>query len=1024
MFLTDVSLKRPVFATVIFIALMALGVVSYSGLPVDQFPDVDTPVVSVTIVQNGAAPDQIESKITKKVEDAVGQISGVQHVTSTITEGVSNTAISFELEKPSAEAVQDVKDKLSNIRGNLPRDIMEPIVAKYDTNAAPILSLAVTGPMSNRELSQLVEDNIAKKLQTINGVGAVNTYGEEEREIHIKLDKEKMNSLNVTITELTNSLGSDNINISSGKISNDDTQVSLKTDATIKKADDFLNVIVTKRNGSEIKLKDIAEVEDGSKEIDSLSFYDGKEAIGIDIIKQSNSNTVQVAEDVKKEIENIKESLPSGTKVELVRDNSISIQDSVKDVQKTMLEGCILAVIVVFIFLKDIASTAISAIALPVSIVTTFAVMKVMKFSLNTVSLMGLSLAVGLLIDDAIVVIENIVRHLRMGKSVMEAAKEGTSEIGLAVMATTFAIVAVFLPIAMINGLIGKFLVQFGLTVAASVLVSLFVSFTLVPLLSSKHLKSEEKPIPVIGGFLEWFNKSFDKLSDYYSKLLKISLEHRIITIIIPIGLLIGSLLLATKLDVGFIAATDNAEIDIEASLDAGSALDSASKINKDMEKIIKKNSNVKFIYSTVKADKVNLLVKLSDKQDRKESVSDIAVKIREDLKAVPGIDLSVLTGGGMVPGKPVQIHIKGSDFTKLQEYALKAEKVMKNTLGAADVSLTYKAGKPEVKFEVDRDKAGDLGVSPIVVSNTLNTLFNGVVVSQYETEKDRYDVRMQLKEDDRKSFDSLQGIYVANSSGKMIPIDQVTKKVFTTSASTINRYDKEREIQLTANYVGVAQGAFNTAFNNKLKSEAPTPKGIKFVTGGTQDQMTESLGGLAKALVMGILFIFLVIAAQFESFIDPLAILLSLPLAIIGAILGLLIGHKELDMMSAIGVIMLMGLVTKNGILLIDFAKQNYSKGMDLKEALIEAGHTRLRPIVMTTLAMIFGTLPTAMASGSGSELRAPMGFAIIGGLITSTLLTLLFVPVVYTYLHDFKRRFGKKNKKKNDLCCDTVTS
>lgn len=1017
MFLSNVSLKRPVFITVIIIALLALGVVSYMGLPIDQLPNVDTPTVSVTITESGAAPDQIESKITKKVEDSVGQISGVQHISSTITEGVSTTSISFELEKSSAEAMQDVKDKLSSIRGNLPSDINEPVVTKYDSSASPIFSLAVTGPMSNSQLSQLVDDDIVKKLQTISGVGAVNTYGEQEREIHIKLDKEKMNSFNITISDLSNSLSSDNINMSSGKVSNDDTQVSLKTNASIKNVDDFLNILVAKRNGSEIRLKDIAEVEDGSKERESISFYNGKESIGIDILKQSNTNTVQVADAVKKEISNIEEGLPSGVKIEFVRDNSTSIRDSVKDVQKTIIEGCILAVIVVFIFLKDFASTAISAIAIPVSIITTFAVMKVMNFTLNTVSLMALSLAVGLLIDDGIVVIENIARHLRMGKSALQAAKDGTSEIGLAVMATTLSIVAVFLPIAMINGIIGRFLVQFGMTVAASVLVSLFVSFTLVPLLTSKHLKSEEKRIPIIGGFLEWFNKVFDKLASFYARLLKFSLNHRIITLIIPIALLVLSIGLATKLDVGFVATSDTAEIDVEATLDAGSTLDSASRIDKDMEGIINKNSNVRYIYSTVKSDKVNLLVKLSDKQKRKESVDQIVVKMRGDLKNVSGINLSVVAGGGMTSGKMAQYHIQGSDFTKLQEYALKAEKVMKNTPGAVDVDLSYKAGQPEVKLEVDRDKAADLGVSPTTISSTLSTLFNGTVITQYETDKDSYDVRMQLKEDDRKNFDSLQGIYVPSSNssnGSMVPIDQVTKKVFTTSASTINRYDKEREIQLTANYAGVAQGAFNTAFNNKLKSEAPIPSGITLSAGGTQDQMSQAMGGLATALLMGILFIFLVIAAQFESFIDPLAILLSLPLAIIGAILGLLIGHKELDMMSAIGVIMLMGLVTKNGILLIDFAKQNYSKGMNLKEALIEAGHTRLRPIMMTTLAMIFGMIPSAIASGSGSEQRAPMAFAVIGGLITSTLLTLLFVPVVYTYLHDLKVIFGKKGKKK----------
>ncbi|MBP2033589.1 hydrophobe/amphiphile efflux-1 (HAE1) family protein [Clostridium algifaecis] len=1012
MFLTNITLKRPVFITVIIIALLALGVVSYVGLPVDQLPDVDMPTVNVTITQSGASPDQIESKITKKVEDAVGQISGVQHVSSTITEGVSNTTISFELEKSSAEALQDVKDKVSNIRGNLPKDINEPTVSKYDSSASPIFSLAVTGKMSSSEMSQLVDDNIVKKLQTINGVGAVNTYGEQEREIHIKLDKEKMNSFNITVSELTNSLSSDNIDVSSGKISDGDTEIALKTNAVIKNVDDFLNILAATRNGSEVRLKDIAEVEDGSKERDSLSFYNGKEAIGIDIIKQSNSNTVEVAKAVKKELIDINKSLPSGVKIQLVTDNSTAITDSVKDVQKTMIAGCLLAVIVVFIFLKNIASTAIAAIAIPVSIITTFAVMKIMKFTLNTVSLMGLSIAVGLLIDDAIVVIENIVRHLHMGKTAIQAAKEATNEIGLAVMATTFAIVAVFLPIAMINGLVGKFLVQFGMTVAASVLVSLFVAFTLVPLLSSKYLKSEEKEIPIIGGFLEWFNKSFDKLSKAYSKLLKWALEHRRITIIIPIGLLIVSLLLATKLNTGFVAASDTGEISVEANLDAGSTLDSASKIDKDMENIVKKNKNVKYIYSTVKADKVDLLVKLSDKQDRKESIDQIESKMREDLENIPGIDLSVTSAGGaMGSGKLVQYHIKGSDFTKLQKYALKAEKVMKNTPGAVDVDLSYKAGKPEVEFDVDRDKAADLGVTPTAIVSTLGTLFNGTVVSQYETEKDRYDVRVELQDSDNKNLNSLDGIYVPGKndgkSNTMVPIDQVTKKVFTTSSSTINRYDKEREIQLTANYVGVSQSNFTSAFNNKLKSEAPAPNGIELTAGGSQDQMAQSMVGLAIALGMGVLFIFLVIAAQFESFIDPLAILLSLPLAIIGAILGLLIGNKELDMMSAIGVIMLMGLVTKNGILLIDFAKQNYAKGMNLKEALIKAGRTRLRPIIMTTLAMIFGMVPVAIANGSGSELRAPMAFAIIGGLVTSTLLTLLFVPVVYTYLNDFKKKF-----------------
>lgn len=1016
MFLTDMSLKRPVLAKVIIIAMLAFGIVGYLGLPLEMEPDVDMPTINITVSEYGAAPDQIESNVTKVLEDAVGQISGVQHINSTITQGISITSVTFDLDKPSSEAIQDVKDRISNIRGRLPTDITEPVIAKYDPTAAPVVSLAVTGPMSMRDMSQLVDDNISEQLQTIGGVGAVNLYGEQKREIHLNLDKAKMNAYNVSISDLTNSLSSNNIHASSGQISNKGTQIGLKTDASIQNVNDFLTIPVVKRNNSEIKLSDIATVEDGSKEPDSLSYYNGKKAIGIDVLKQSGSNTVQVADDVKNSIASINKTLPSGVTINLVNDGSRPIRQAVDDVQKAIVEGCILAVLVIFVFLMDFASTGISAISLPVSIITTFAIMKLMNFTLNIVSLMALSIAVGLLSDDSIVVIENIVRHLRMGKNPIQASKDGTSEIGLAVLASSLALVAVFLPIAMVSGIVGKFLVQFGITVSASILVSLFVSFTLVPLFSSKHIKTEETRIPLIGGLLKRFNNSFATLSNFYSKLLKISLEHKVITMMIPIGLLIASLLLVPKLNTGFIATSDNGEVDITAALDSGSTLENASAIDKKMEELVKKNKYVQYIYSTVQADEVDLTVKVTEKQNRSESIQQIVADMRTDLQKIPGTELSVLVGGGMIPGKMSQYHITGPDFTKLQNYAVKAEKVMKNTPGAKDVSLSYKAGQPEVTLEIDRDKAADLGVSPAVISSTLSTLFNGSVVSHYETAKDRYDVRIQFQKSDRKNFNSLDGIYVPSTNGTMVPLNQVTKKVFTTSASTINRYDKEREIQLTGNYIG-GQGAFTTAFENRLHSEAPVPDGINFEVGGSQEQMGNSMNSLLEMLVLGILFIFLVIAAQFESFLDPFAILFSLPLAMIGAIFGLFLSHQELDIMSAIGVVMLMGLVTKNAILLIDFAKQNHQKGMDLKEALIEAGHTRLRPIIMTALTTVFGMLPTAMANGSGSELRQPMAVAIIGGMITSTLLTLFVVPVMYSLLYQFKNFYARIKTRKKHL-------
>lgn len=1012
MFIANLSIKRPVFITVIIIALLAVGIVCYTGLPINSMPDVDAPYATVTINEKGASPDEMETKITKQVEDAVAQISGVKHITSTITDGVSNTTIEFSLETNADQALQNVKDKVDSIKGQLPQDIDTPVVSKLDLSASAIVSLVVTGDMSNRELSQIVDDNISKKLNSIKGVGSLTIYGKQDKEIHIKLDKNKLAAYNITPLEVTNSLGNDNIDQSSGKVSSEDKEISLKTNSSIKNVDDFLNILVAKRNGMEVRVKDIATVEDGLKDRDSLSYYNGKEAIGIDIVKQSGSNTVQVADDINKGVTTIQQSLPKGVKLQVVTDNSVDIRDSVNDVKHSMLEGCILAILIIFMFLKEGTSTAISAVSLPVSIITTFIGLKVMDFSLNTMSLMGLSLSVGLLIDDAIVVIENISRHLNMGKSAIQAAKDGTSEIGLAVMATTFAVAAVFCPIAMVSGMIGKFFKQFGLTVAVAVLVSLFVSFTVVPMLSSKYLRHEkDKKIPFIGRFLEWFNNLFDKLSNIYAGFLKISLYHRKLTLVIVMALFFSSLYLATKLNMSFITPSDDGNITVEASLDAGGTLNSAANNTKNMEAIIKKySSNIKHIYSTVKPDSVSITVKLIDKKERKESTKEIANKLRDDLSKISGIQLAVNTSTGMSPGKSLTFHIQGQDFNQLYDYALKAEKALKNTKGAIDVSLSYKAGQPEVRLEVDRDKAADLNVDANTISNTLNTLFNGSVVTKFETDKDRYDVRAILQNDQRKDFDSLQGIYVSSSDGKMIPIEQVTKKVFTTASSTINRYDKAREIQLTANNtLDVSSGTINMEFNNKLTKELAPPNGVTISAGGDQADMVDSFKSLATALGMGILFIFLVLSANFESFIDPLAILFSLPLAIIGAILGLLVGNKDLNIMSAIGVIMLMGLVTKNAILLIDFAKQKRAEGIDRSEAIIQAGHTRLRPILMTTLAMIFGMIPTAVGSGSSAEMRSPMAYAIIGGLITSTLLTLFVVPCIYTILDDWKG-FGER--------------
>lgn len=1022
MFITDVSLKRPTFAIVVIIAMLAVGIVSYMGLNLNDMPETNIPYVSVSVNLPGASPEQMETKVTKIVEDNVGQLSGVKHITSNISEGFSMTMFEFDDSTDSDNAAQNVRSKMSAIRAELPEDIDEPVISKLNMDEQAIIALAVTGGSSTAGLSNLVEDTIVPELNTVSGVGSITKYGLVEREIQIKVDKEKLSAYNLTIDQVTSALKSDNIDAPSGKISSSSHQLTLRTSSSIDNVQDFENVLIATVNGTEIRLGDISEVIDGYKDKDSISYYDGKKCIGIDLVKQSGTNTVEVADNIKSKVSQLHKTLPEGVEISVVTDNSESIRASVEGVQETMVEGCILAVIIIFLFLRTLGSTAVSAVSLPTSIVTTFAAMKIMGFTLNTMSLMALSLSVGLLVDDSIVVIENIVRHLRMGKPPLQAAKEATSEISLAVLATTLTIVAVFLPMSVMNGMIGSFFKEFGLTIAFAVLISLFVSFTLVPLMASRYVKDDEdkEPRTKIGIFLRWFNHQFDKSAIYYKKFLSIVLSHRRKTILVTIVLFIASLCTIPAMGFSFSPAQDKGTISISADLDSGLSLETAEDQAKDIEKIVRKYKDVTTIYTTVQADSISLNLDLTDKKERKQSSDEIAAQIRSELKKIPGLDFSVTgsSSAGSSGSKSYSLHIKGEDFDELLEYSQKAKQLLASIPGATDVGLNYKAGTPEVKIEVDRDKAADLGISPTSVSSTLATLFNGTSVGQYESNGDRIDVTVSMEDKQSTSLDSLSGIYLKSSTtGKMISIDQVTNKVYATSSSQLARYDKSTDIQVQANVEGMTSSELSREFMMKLNKELPPPNGITIGVGGDQASMQESMMTMVQAIVLGILFIFLILAAQFESWIDPFAIMFSLPLAIIGAMVALFITGAGLSMVGLIGVIFLMGLVTKNAILLVDFIKKQREKGYERKTAILEAGLVRLRPILMTTLAMILGMLPSAIESGTGSEMRQPMAIAIIGGLISSTLLTLFVIPVIYTILDDIKIKYKRIFKLKKRL-------
>lgn len=1010
--LTEISLKRPVFATVLILALVVLGLFSYMTLNVDEYPDVEIPVVAITVSYPGASPEQVASKVTEKVEETVSVVPGVEHITSTVREGVSTTVIQFTMETSAATAAQDVRDKVGRMQGMLPDDADDPIVTRFDPSEMPVASIAVTGNISQRELTIIANDTLAERLEAINGVAAVNVNGGVEREIKVNMDSSKIAAYNLTVSEVLNSLRSENIETPGGKVTDGKRETSLRSVGKLETPEQLLKLPVAQRNGVQLFVHNIATVEDTTKDVTSITKLNDKNAIGLDIMKQSGSNTVEVVKNVKAELEKLKKELPAGVEVTLVRDNSKTIEESIHDVLFNLVVGGLLAVAVVFLFLGNWRSTVIAAIAIPTSIITSFVAMKALGFTLNTMSLLALSLAVGLLIDDAIVVIENIVRHLEMGKDKYDAAADGTAEIGLAVTATTLTLVAVFLPVGMMTGIVGQFFKQFGVTVAVSVLVSLFVAFTLTPMMSARYLK-EEHGESENGFFKMWqkWNARFDYWTERYGHFLNYALGHRKKVMSAAVVLFVGSLMLLPFLGATFVPDADVGELTIAATVDPGMSPQAVSEMADNISQIIRTVPDVTMTYSTADVNGINIFTKLTPKSERKVSDNVIIADLRQKLSGLAGTEISVSKKSGMSSGKPVSLVIQGTNLDTLAGIAEEVEQIVAGTPGAIDVSSSFESGKPDVQIVVNRDKASDLGVSTAGVANTLQTMFNGTIFTQYKDDDDSYDVRLVLAAGNRERLSDLNNVYVPSSNRDklgqtlMIPLSQVTDTIYATSPTQIKRYDRQEQITISANLNGKTLGDFNTELNKKL-AEFKLPDGYKFVATGQSQQMTDAFTGIIMALVAAVLFIFFVLAAQFESFIDPFAIMLALPLAIIGAIVGLLIAGSQLSMMSLIGIIMLMGLVTKNAILLVDFAKQQIEQGVDRDQALVQAAVVRMRPIIMTTLAMIFGMIPLALGIGPGAEARAPMAHAIIGGLITSTILTLVVVPVVYTILDDLRKR------------------
>lgn len=1041
--LSGVAIRQPVFITMVIVGLVVLGLFSFRRLSIDQYPDVDIPVISVQVVYAGASPETIEREVTRRLEEAFNPVEGVDNITSQSLEGVAIITVEFELGIDGDQAADDIRAKIETVRRDLPTDIEQPLVQKFDPSAAPILSLALASErMSPAELTSFADQVVRRRLESVSGVGQVQLSGGLEREIRVWLDPERLQATGVSIAEVSRSLSSQNLEVPAGRIDQGTTEQLVRVTGRISDPKQFEQVIVATRNGTAIRLGDVANVEDATEEQRSLAMLDTTAAIAMDLLKVSGANTVDVADKVNEEIATLQEELPSGTTLQVVRDNSQQIRHSVEDVIFELVLGAILTILIVMLFLNDPKATTITSLALPVSVISAFILMGALGFTLNTLTLMALSLSIGILIDDAIVVIENIVRHREMGKGYFAAAAFGTKEILLAVMATTLTLVAVFVPVAFMGGIVGRFFFQFGLTVAWAVLVSLFVSFTLTPMLAAwwgvdPHVHDGahgERTRNPIRRFIQAFNRWFDRLAQGYRSVIEWSLRHRKSTLAMALAAFVGAIALFPLIGGGFMPESDDSEFTITFETKDGSTLAYTEQKAQELLERINTLDEVLYTYVTIgagQAGTVNdgtIFVKTEPASERERSQSQMIVAAREAIAPVFGVSTTVLGTVGIGGARaPIAVQVQGTEIDGLNSLSETVQKEMSTIPGVIDIQSSVGAPRPEYRIEVERDMANQASLDIGGIAGVVRPLFAGTTVTRWEDpDGEERDVVISLPQNERRSLSNIQDLPLAtplrdaDGTPLTVPLGQVASLTEGTAPSRIDRRNLERVITISAATTpDVSVSEASAAIREKIAG-IDIPQGYSVSLGGETEQFEETAGYMIEAIVLAVILIFLILASQFGSYTQPLAIMLSLPLSLVGVLLALLITGDTLNMMSMIGVILLMGLVTKNAILLVDNANERRAAGEGRHNALVESGLVRLRPIMMTTLAMIAGMLPIAIGMGEGGGFRAPMARAVIGGLITSTLLTLIVVPVAYTYLDDFGKRvksmFGRKNKAQSD--------
>ncbi len=1023
MVISDFAIRRPVITVVSMVALVVFGLVSLTQLNTDEFPEVNPPIVVIAVPYPGASPDNVEREIVEPIEESLAGISGVRKIQSSSLDSFATITIQFTYEKDLQEAVQEIRDEINAIRNDLPPEMEEPVLTKISLDDFPVVSLALASDtLSIPELTLLADPGITRRIRALGGVGSVDISGANTREMSVELRPEALQNAGVSVGEIVGAVQRQNLAAPVGRLQGANDERTIRLRGRVETAEDFMRVVVAERNGRVIRLGDVANVRVGVEEARTTALYSGQDAVGIDIKKSRGFSTTEVADAIRAEVEAIRPTLPQGVVLHIVRDAGTRVENSVANVQSALIEGAVLTVLVVFLFLNSWRSTVITGLALPVSVIASFIALMAFGFTLNTMSLLGLSLAIGILIDDAIVVRENIVRHVEMGKSHFDAAREGTAEIGLAVTATTLSIVVVFVPIAFMGGEAEQWFAPFALTIAFSVLVSLFVSFSLDPMLSAywpdPHMAMSERSF--ISRGLDRFNRWFDRQADRYKRVIGWALRHRLAMVALAIGSFVFALAMPAMgyLGGGFFPVQDVSEFIVQIETPPGSSLEYTKRKAEEAASLARaKSDEVLYTYTTIGSltgavDEGTIYVRLTPKAGRVRHQDTIAAELREDYMKLGGVTASI-SSGRLDNQKQIQVQVRGTDTRELTRIADEVIAQVRQVPGAVDVGFSTRGQKPELDVRIDRALAGTLGVTVADVAQTLRPAFAGIDAGDWvdPTGKTR-DVTIRLTPEARQRASDLSSLPITVQGPQglpaSLPLGQVATITQSLGPARIDHLDRDRVISVQANTQGRPLTEVITEIQRRIDA-ITLPAGYAITQGGETEDQQEVFSRILIALGVAVVLMYLVLVVQFGSFLDPFAIMLSLPLSLIGVVLILMATGDTLNIMSMIGVILLMGIVAKNAILLIDFAKMAEAQGMPRQQALIEAGRQRLRPILMTTFALTAGMVPVALGIGEGADFRAPLGRAVIGGVIASTFLTLLVIPTFYDILSGARTRMGR---------------